>query len=134
MKRSAITARFKSDVEKVWDVVTDNRNYSWRSDLSKIVCEEDGKSFTEYAENGFPTLFTITYKEPFERYEFNMENKNMTGHWTGIFSETTEGGTQIDFTEELEIGNPIMKLLAGIYLKKQQNTYVKDLRRTLGED
>lgn len=133
MKKSTITATFKSDVKAVWNVVTDNTTYAWRSDLSKIVCTEDGKSFTEYAKNGFSTLFTITYKVPFERYEFDMENKNMTGHWIGIFTETPDGGTQIDFTEEVEAGNPIMKLLAGIYLKKQQHTYVNDLRRELGE-
>lgn len=133
MKKSTITATFKSDVEKVWNVVTDNRNYTWRTDLSKIICAEDGKRFTEYAGNGFPTLFTITYKTPFERYEFDMENKNMTGHWTGIFTKKHDGGTQIDFTEEVEVENPIMKLLAGTYLKKQQNTYVNDLRTALGE-
>lgn len=45
-----------------------------------------------------------------------MGNKNMKGHWIGIFTETAEG-TVIDFTEEVTVKEPFMKLLAGLYLK-----------------
>lgn len=55
MKKSSITALFKSDIEAVWSVVTDNQNYSWRSDLSKIDILGDGKTFIEYTKKGFPT-------------------------------------------------------------------------------
>ena len=39
-----------------------------------------------------------SFIEPYERWEFDMENSNIKGHWTGIF--TSKGNkTQIDFTE-----------------------------------
>lgn len=132
MVKSNIKATFKSDIAKVWETVTSNRNYKWRSDLSKIKILEDGKRFVEYTKGGFPTMFTVTPKEPCSRYEFDMENKNMKGHWIGIFTETAEG-TAIDFTEEITVKNPFMKLLAGLYLKKQQRTYVNDLKKALRE-
>ena len=132
MKKSSITAVFKSDIQTVWNIVTDNQNYSWRSDLSKIETLDDGKTFVEYTKSGFPTTFTITLKKPFERYEFDMKNGNMTGHWYGNFKQK-QGGTEIEFVEELSIKNPLMKLFAGAYLKKQQATYVADLRKALGE-
>ncbi len=132
MKRSSITAIFKSDIQTVWNIVTDNHNYLWRSDLSKIDTLEDGKTFIEYTKNGFPTTFTITLKKPFERYEFDMKNKNMKGHWVGTFTEA-EGGTRIEFTEEVSVNNPVMSLFAGAYLKKQQAEYAADLRKALGE-
>lgn len=34
MKKSVIKAKFRSDIKKIWEVVTDNSNYAWRSDLS----------------------------------------------------------------------------------------------------
>lgn len=68
MRTSTIIAIFSSDVQKVWNVVTDNKNYSWRSDLSKIEIVDDN-NFIEYTKNGFQTLFTITVKQPYERYE-----------------------------------------------------------------
>jgi len=71
-------------------------------------------------------------KNPYERYEFDMKNKNMNGHWTGIFSKDGSG-TKIEFTEEIEVSNPIMNLFVKSYLKKQQETYVIDLRKSLGE-
>ena len=133
MKTATITAQFNSPIEKVWDVVTDNTHFQWRSDLSKITCSEDGKCFTEYAKNDFPTSFTITKKEPYRCYEFDMKNQNMEGHWIGSFEKTAKDGTKITFTEKLEVHHPVMRLLAGIYLKKQQRTYVSDLRKVLGE-
>ncbi len=132
MKKSSIKAIFKSDIQTVWNIVTDNQNYSWRSDLSKIDTLDDGKTFVEYTKSGFPTTFTITLKKPYERYEFDMKNDNMTGHWFGNFRQKQDR-TEIEFVEELSIKNPIMNLFAGAYLKKQQATYVADLRKALGE-
>ena len=47
--KSSIAAFFKSDIHKVWSIVIDNQNYSWRSDLSKIDILGDGKTFVEYS-------------------------------------------------------------------------------------
>ena len=132
MKKSTITVTFKADIKKVWEVVTNNNNYEWRSDLSKIDVSVDGNSFTEYAKNNFPTKFTITLKKPYERYEFDMTNKNMNGHWIGGFSHVNDG-TRIEFTEEVSVNNLIMNLFVGSYLKKQQSLYIADLKKELGE-
>ena len=133
MKKSTITATFKADIKKVWEVVTNNNKYEWRSDLSKIDVSVDGNSFTEYTKDKFPTKFNITLKKPYERYEFDMTNKNMNGHWIGVFSPVTNNGTQIEFTEEVSVNNPIMNLFVGLYLKKQQSLYIADLKKELGE-
>lgn len=132
MKKSIITAEFKADIKKVWKVVTDNNKYEWRSDLSKVDVSSDGNSFTEYTKDNFPTKFTVTLKKPYEKYEFDMINKNMKGHWIGTFS-ANNSGTQIEFTEEVSVNNPIMNLFVGLYLKKQQALYMADLKRELGE-
>ena len=132
MIKANIKANFRSDISKVWNVVTDLNNYTWRSDLSEIELLEQGKKFVEYTKSGYPTTFTITNFEPMKRYEFDLENGNLKGHWIGIF-ETTPAGTVIDFTEVVEIKKPVLKLLASIYLKKQQKRYIVDLRKVLGE-
>lgn len=135
MRISTITAVFKSGVKTVWDVVTDNYDYEWRSDLKNIKISEGKNQFLEYTKDGFSTRF-ITKKTPYKIYEFDMENKNMKGHWTGIFSELENGGTEIEFTEKIYIKNPILQLLSYVFmnLHKTQQTYVKDLRKKLGED
>lgn len=132
MKKSTIITNLNSDIQKVWDIVTNNKNNTWRSDLSKIEISEDEQTFIEYTKDGFSTTFTITLKKPVERYEFDIKNQNMTGHWIGLFSRD-ENGTQIEFTEEVTVKNLIMNLFVGFYLKKQQATYLKDLRIALGE-
>ncbi|OOM77605.1 polyketide cyclase [Clostridium sp. BL-8] len=132
MKKSTITATFKANIKEVWEVVTNNNKYDWRSDLSKIDVSIDGNSFTEYTKGNFPTKFNITLKKPYERYEFDMTNKNMNGHWIGVFSPLNNG-TQIEFTEKVSVNNPIMNFFVGLYLKKQQALYIADLKKELGE-
>ncbi len=105
MRKSSITATFKADINTVWDIVINNEDYAWRSDLSKISISEDGNSFTEYTKDGYQTNFRITHKELYNRYEFDMTNKNFTGHWVGVFSETQNRGTKIEFSEKLLINN-----------------------------
>lgn len=129
MKRQTVTAQFECDCKILWDIVTDNKNYGWRSDLSKIEVIDE-KRFDEYALNGFVTHFCITKKEPYKEYRFDMENKNMRGFWVGIFEECA-GGTKITYTEQVEVNNPIMNLFVKGYLKKQQAKYIADLREAV---
>lgn len=117
-------------VEKVWETVTALENCKWRSDLRNIEVVEADKKFVEYTKDGFATTFTITCFEPCRRYEFDMENSNMKGHWTGIF--TSDGqNTTIDFTEEVTAKKVWMKPFVKGYLKQQQSTYVRDLKIAL---
>jgi len=122
----------KSDIEKVWNVVTSLENYKWRSDIEKIEILENGKKFVEYTKDGYKTIFTITNFESEKRYEFDMENENMQGHWTGIFTKYSDG-TLIDFTEDVNVKKIIIKPFARIYLKNQQKCYINDLKKELNE-
>ena len=129
MARSNIKAVFENDVQTVWNVITDVKNYIWRTDLSKTEIISD-KQFIEYTKNGYATTFTITLFEPYKRWEFDMENSNMSGHWIGVF--TAKGNeTQIDFTENVMPKKWFMKPFVKSYLRKQQKQFVLDLKKAL---
>jgi len=132
MIRSNIKKQFSCDRNKLWDIITDNSNYEWRSDLSKIEIIDD-THFVEYTKNNFPTYFTITSKEKLKEYKFDLENTNLKGKWIGIFKELPNGNIELDFTEEIEVNNFIMKIFAKSYLKSQQKRYMRDLERALNE-
>lgn len=132
MVKSIIKKQFHCDKDKLWDVITDNYNYSWRSDLSKIDVIDE-KHFIEYRKNNFPTYFTITAKEKLKEYKFDLENANLKGKWIGIFKELPNGNIELDFTEEIEVKKFIMKLFAKPYLKSQQKKYMKDLEKELNK-
>ena len=131
MAVSNIKALITGELQKVWELVLDIENYgAWRSDLSKTEVISD-KKFIEYTKDGYPTTFTVTLVEPYRRWEFDMENSNMTGHWTGIF--TAKGDeTEIDFTERVEAKKWLLKPFVKLYLKKQQAQFVADIRKALG--
>jgi len=132
MKKVECSVVFGSKIDKIWKYITDNTEYSWRSDLSKVTVSDGGNRFIEYTKDGYQTEFTVTLKIPHERYEFDLKNSNMTGHWTGIFTKIN-GRVKITFIEEVEIKKAIMRPFAGIYLKKQQKRYIEDLKKVLGE-
>lgn len=130
MTTTTIHASFSNDVKTVWQIVTSLTNYTWRSDISRIKIIEPQKQFIEYAKNGYPTAFTITVLKPYQRYEFDLENDNMRGHWIGLF--TYENGiTTIDFTENITAKKVFFKPLIKLYLKKQQTIYINDLKKVL---
>ena len=54
MAVSNIKTVLSADISKVWDVVTDVENYSWRSDLSRTELLEKNQ-FVEYTKKGYPT-------------------------------------------------------------------------------
>ena len=131
MATSNIKALIPSDLRKVWDFVLDIENYgTWRSDLSKTETINE-KQFIEYTKGGYPTTFTVTLVEPYRRWEFDMENSNMKGHWIGVFTNKGKE-TEIDFTEFVEAKKLLMKPFVKSYLKKQQAQFVADMRKILG--
>lgn len=129
MAVSNIKAVFQSDIQKVWETVTSLENCAWRSDLDRIEMINE-RQFVEYTKEGYATTFTITVTKPCERWEFDMENDNMKGHWTGVFTQKGEQ-TEIDFTEDVTAKKIFMKPFVKAYLKSQQKQYISDLRKTL---
>lgn len=129
MAVSNMKASLRCNIERVWETVTSLENYAWRSDLNRIEIVNE-KQFMEYTKDGFATTFTITVKEQWGRYEFDVENCNMKGHWTGIFTQRGDN-TEIDFTEEVTAKKLFMKPFVKGYLKKQQKLYLSDLKKAL---
>lgn len=130
MAISNISAIINEEIHKVWDVVITVDKYSmWRSDLSRTEIVNE-KQFIEYTKDGYATTFSTTAVELYKCWEFDMENSNMTGHWTGIF--TAKGNeTQIDFTENVIPKKWFMKPFVKFYLQKQQRQFVLDLKKAV---
>ena len=130
MAVSNINTIINHDIQKVWSIVLAVDRYTlWRSDVSKTEIIND-EQFIEYTKNGYATAFTVTVVEPYKRWEFDMENSNMKGHWIGIFTDKGNA-TEIDFTEYVIPKKRFMKPFVKAYLKKQQKQFVIDVKKAL---
>lgn len=119
-----------SDIHKVWEMTLNVSKYNtWRSDLSKTKIVSQNQ-FVEYTKKGYYTIFTVTLLQPYKRWEFDMENSNIKGHWIGVFT-SKEDKTQVDFSEHITVKKKIMKPFVKLYLKKQQKQFIKDLKKIL---
>ena len=126
---SAIRAVLPCPAGRIWRTVTDLEHYGWRSDLSRLEVQADGR-FVEYTRQGFPTTFTVTAANPCRRWAFRLENSSLRGRWVGEFAPQG-GGTRLRFTEEVQPKRWWMRPFVKGYLKGQQARYAGDLRRAL---
>ncbi len=127
MITSNIKAVLQSDIRTVWETVLAVEHYDWRSDLSRTELVDE-KRFIEYTKEGYPTTFTVTAVEPYKRWEFDMENSNMKGHWVGIFTSVGDG-TEVDFTEHVTVKKWFLSPFVKPYLRKQQALFMADLKK-----
>ena len=130
MAKTNIKSIIQSDIDNVWETVLAVKNYNkWRSDVSKTEIINE-KKFIEYTKDGYSTTFTVTFIKPLNRWEFDLENSNMKGHWIGIFT-SKDDKTEIDFTEQVTAKKFFMKPFVKSYLKKHQTQFVMDLKKIL---
>ena len=129
MTVSTVAGIFDWDIKQVWSAVTDFQDWKWRSDIKGIEVR-GAVHFTEYSKEGYATEFKVTRCVPYERWELEFENKNMKGHWTGVFLPEGER-TRLVFTEEVTAKKIMLRPILRTYIKRQQERYMTDLRKKL---
>lgn len=129
MAISIIKQAFQYDIDKVWDTVTNLNDFTWRSDIVNIEIIDDN-TFIEYTKEGYKTNFFTTKKEYCKIWTFDIENSNIKGKWTGIFTENN-GQTEIEFIEEIQSKKIFIKPFVKAFLRKQQKQYIIDLEKAL---
>lgn len=129
MTISTLEAHFPCEVAHIWDIMTNFDNCTWRSDIKRIEVIDE-LHFIEYTQKNFATNFIITNMIPNQYWSFQMENDNMKGEWIGEF--TYEHGTTIlHLHEEVHAKKWFMKPFVKSYLKKQQTSYIRDVKKAL---
>ena len=132
MATSSIEAVIPCDIHRVWETLLAVERYTWRTDLSKTEVRGD-RQFVEYPREGIATVFTVTLVDPCRRWEFDLDNCNIKGHWIGILTPT-DRGTEITFIEHVTAKKFWMRPFVKRFLKRQQAQFVLDLKRVLCKD
>lgn len=128
---------YNASPEKVYNVLVNNVDYGYRSDLKEIIIIESVDNvevWDEIAKNGSAIRFKTVRKEPFSLYEFDIIKGNgFTGHWKGELEVTSTGGTYFTATETIRMKNPFLKVLSYLFfdIEKFMDTYQNDLRTKL---
>ena len=129
MKKVEMKVYFKSDVEKVFNVITNMKDCSWRSDLSKVECIDDGK-YIEYKRKNHPTNIIVTEYLKNIQFEYDIQNEYYKGHWCGQFAPLKDGGCVMYLLFYFESVSFLGKF---INVDKFEKRYIEDLKKELNE-
>ena len=129
MKKVEMKVYFKSDVEKVFNVITNMKDCSWRSDLSKVECIDDGK-YIEYNLKNHPTKIIVTEYLKNIQFEYDIQNEYYKGHWCGQFAPLKDGGCVMYLLFYFESVSFLGKF---INVDKFEKRYIEDLKKELNE-
>ena len=120
---------FQTDLDILWDIITNNHDYSWRSQIKEIKIIKDRK-FIEIDNNGIETTFIIITMDKNKKYEIDFENDNVKGHWVGLFYLTSQGA-ELDMVEDVEAKNALLSLFVPKTLKQMREVYIEDIQRAV---
>ena len=116
----------------MWNKITNNNDYYWRSNIIKIK-QLDDTHFIEYTKGNHKTTFNIISKKKMKEYILEFDNKNMSGTSKILFNEISNIEYEIEFTEEIEPKNILAKYFGKYYLKRSQKDYINELESSLLE-
>jgi len=138
-KKRILTKRtvFDAPVEKVYNIVTNNLDWKYRTSLDdlKIIESNNGVDIWDETSNGYTIRFKTMEKKPCKFYSFEMESNHFTGYWFAEFETVEKGKMRFSATESIEYKNPFIRTLAYIFMNLDQfmETYQSDLRTKLKE-
>jgi len=130
---------YDASPEEVYNIITNNEDFSYRSDLKNVVVikrKGDIEVWDEISKTGGNIRFRTALKQPYSRYEFDIIQANgFTGHWVGELEKTETGGTLFTATETIRIKNPLVRVLSYFFfdMGKFMEIYQEDLRKRLEE-
>ncbi len=123
-----------SNQEKVFKTVTNISNQKWRSQIGAIEIidsTEGGEVWIEKPTRGPSIKFRTKAKFFPNRFEIEViDSSDFGGNWTGTFAATSDGKTEIEFTERVIVSGLIPKLLSYAFfnVEKSVKMYIKDLK------
>ena len=130
MRRIMTRLQLPCPAERIWRVITDLEHWSWRSGLTDLLVERDGRHFVEKFRDGDVLFCRITAFAPCRWYALDMANDRLFGHWEVLLIPTDQGA-RMELTSGVWIKGPLGNLLAKSWLLRRQRRYVADLRRAL---
>ncbi len=131
--------KFRSPVEKVWDIVNDIQGQvKWRTDIREIkIISNSPEVWVEYPKQGPEIKFRTKTKVKGKLWEMEIiDSPSLTGNWIGLFESTAAGETIVEFTEKPSIANPFMRVIAHLFIDidKAMVLYLENLAKALGEN
>lgn len=129
MKRIDMTVDFKSEVAAVFKVITNLKDWSWRSDLTRVEQIGDNR-FIEYDRKQRETKIFVTDLRENIQFDYDVENNSYRGHWSGQFAPLPDGGCRMYLNFDFEPQSILGKF---VRVDKFEERYIEDLKKELNE-
>ena len=134
-RRLSKTNIFDTPIDRVYQTITDNQHWQYRSSLDNLQIisqEKDKEIWLETTGKITIRFITLEKREP-EYYAFKMEHQLFHGTWTAKLEAISANRTLFTATEDIHYKNPIIRLIAYALmdLDTAMQTYQDDLGKEL---
>ncbi len=125
----------KANPEKVFATVTNLSDQKWRSRIGEIEIVDSTPTrevWIEKPQKGPKIKFRTKVKDSPNRFEIEIiDNPQFGGYWVGTFHSTSNGETEIEFSEHVVVHGILPKLLSYVFfnIEESVDTYIADLKR-----
>lgn len=105
------TAIFNAPIERIYQLITDNRHWQYRSSLDdlQIVADSDGKEIWLETTGSITIRFETLEKRCPDYYSFKMKHRLFDGTWVAQLEALSASRTRFTATENIRYKNPIIR-------------------------
>jgi hypothetical protein len=122
----SMSATVVGSIELVWKILTDTKEVSWRSDLTR--CDvKDEAHWTEFGNGKTPTEVSVLQKQAPTFYVLTLANYNLASTRSFELSKIDENTTLLKISEFAEVKNQVMAPVAQTFMKQMQKRLLDDL-------
>ena len=135
MRTMTKQAVYDASIETVYNIVTNNSNWEYRTFLDdlKIIGTNGEFEIWDKISGGITIRFKTKEKRPYTFYSFEMDSKFFKGEWFAEFEIIDNGKTRLSATETIEYKNLFIRVIgyAFMNLDKYMETFQNELRNKL---
>ncbi len=120
-------------IDRVWELLANRSNVSWRTDIMHVETELSQNKITEFYPNGQKLEFFIIDEQPNKYRIYKIKHRFFSGYIWEEYKTAKNNQTRIIITEKIRLHNDVLGVISRLAfnLKNGQIKYLHDIEMVL---
>ncbi|WP_088825521.1 hypothetical protein [Listeria goaensis] len=120
-------------IDRVWELLANRSNVSWRTDIIRVETEPSSKKITEFYPNGQKLEFHIIDEQPTKYRVYKIKHRFFSGYIWEEYKTAKDNQTRVIITEKIRMNNDLLGVISRLALNLEQGQvkYLHDIEMVL---